>query len=102
MAPIVIFIVWIGVYPNAFLRFLDAPAAELMERMSARTVAGRLAEPEIYGGDEPMDESEGGAMGDEGMAASGTGEPGESARVEVDAPPPPPAPPVGSPGSVTR
>jgi NADH-quinone oxidoreductase subunit M len=102
LAPIVIFIVWIGVYPNTFLRFLDAPAAELMERMSARTVAGRMAEPEIYGGDEPIEDSEPGPMGSEAAPPSEAGESGEPGRVEVDAPPPPPAPPVGSPGSVTR
>ncbi len=106
LAPIVLFIVWIGVYPNTFLRFLDAPAAELMERMSARTVAGRLVEPEIYGGDEPMiEDSESGPGGDESAAeGDAPAESGGSSetRVEVDVPPPTPAPPVGSPGSVTR
>ena len=104
LAPVIVFIIWIGVYPNTFLRFLDAPSAELIERMSSRTVATRTVEPGIYGGDESSDaDMDPAAMGEEGLtdssAAALVGSLPDSASVEVDVPPPPP---VGSPGSVTR
>jgi hypothetical protein len=118
LAPVIVFIVWIGVYPNTFLRFLDVPASELMEQVSSRTIAARAVAPEAYGGDEaPDDEAEGlaiGAFGD-GAPPAGPGDvavdaglgqregahvaaiPADSARVEVYTP----EPPSGSPGRVT-
>jgi NADH-quinone oxidoreductase subunit M len=101
LAPVILLIIWIGVYPNTFLRFLDMPASELMERMSSRTVAERTVEPpmgsEEPGVDEgdlesivPSDSSGGMESGDSTTAPDTTG-------VEVDTP----APPVGSPGRVT-
>jgi hypothetical protein len=104
MAPILVFIVWIGVYPNTFLRFLDVPASELMERVSSRTIAARTTTPEWYGGGD----AEGGDATDatglepapvpapEGLPP-GLIAPPDSAEVEVVAP----EPPVGSPGRVT-
>ncbi|HEU4724084.1 MAG TPA: hypothetical protein VFU59_02175, partial [Candidatus Eisenbacteria bacterium] len=102
LAPVIVFIIWIGVYPNTFLRFLDTPSAELIERMSSRAVAERTMEPEYYGGDEPSGvDAESAVTGEEEMgdsaAAGMAGAPPDSA--DADAPPPPP---VGSPGSVTR
>ncbi|MEK7347368.1 MAG: NADH-quinone oxidoreductase subunit M [Candidatus Eisenbacteria bacterium] len=99
LAPVIVFIVWIGVYPNTFLRFLDMPSAELIERMSSRTIAERVVEPEFYGGDEPSGtDMEATLPGDEAVVDGEAGMPADSASVEIDAPPPP----VGSPGSVTR
>ncbi|HEU4333134.1 MAG TPA: NADH-quinone oxidoreductase subunit M [Candidatus Eisenbacteria bacterium] len=104
MAPLLVFIVWIGVYPNTFLRFLDVPASELMERVSSRTIAARTTTPEWYGGGD----AEGGDATDasglepapvpapEGLPP-GLVAPPDSAEVEVVAP----EPPVGSPGRVT-
>jgi NADH-quinone oxidoreductase subunit M len=43
LAPVIALIVWIGVYPNPFLRKLDVPVAELMERVNAQTVAVKQA-----------------------------------------------------------
>jgi NADH-quinone oxidoreductase subunit M len=109
MAPVLLFIVWIGVYPNTFLRFLDVPTTELMERMSSRTVAERTVEPEILGGDLQNDESgvdEGdgtmpadtaGTMLGRGMVDDEMGAQADSAGVETNAP----NPPAGSPGRVT-
>ena len=99
LAPVIVFIVWIGVYPNTFLRFLDMPSAELIERMSSRTIAERVVEPEFYGGDEPSGtDMEALLPGDEAVVDGEASMPADSASVEVDSPPPP----VGSPGSVTR
>ena len=42
LAPVIALIIWIGVYPNPFLRKLDMSVGELMERMSARTLASRV------------------------------------------------------------
>jgi NADH-quinone oxidoreductase subunit M len=39
LAPVIALIIWIGVFPNPFLRRLDASAAELMDRMNARMIA---------------------------------------------------------------
>ena len=109
MAPVILFIVWIGVYPNTFLRFLDVPATELMERMSSRTVAERTVEPEMFGGDEQgdeqgMEEGDGtmpadtaGTMLGRGMVDEEMGAQADSASVEMSAP----NPPAGSPGRVT-
>jgi NADH-quinone oxidoreductase subunit M len=102
LAPVILLIVWIGVYPNPFLRFLDTPASELMERMSARSVAERTAEPPMPGG--PGDEAGAGEI-DEAVPSDSSGgmEPGDStappdsAGVEVDTP----TPPSGSPGRAT-
>ncbi|MEK7316667.1 MAG: hypothetical protein AAB011_10825, partial [Candidatus Eisenbacteria bacterium] len=99
LAPVIFFIVWIGVYPNTFLRFLDMPSAELIERMSSRSVAERVVEPEMYGGDEAAGADLDTALpGDDAVMDGEAGMPADSAGVEVDIPPPP----VGSPGSVTR
>jgi len=109
MAPVIVFIVWIGVYPNTFLRFLDVPAAELMERMSAKSVATRTLEPDAVGGDEQPgdeqtdDEYDGTMPADTagaisgGAAADDWSAPADTAHVDLNAMPPP----AGSPGSVT-
>ncbi|HLQ66585.1 MAG TPA: NADH-quinone oxidoreductase subunit M [Candidatus Limnocylindrales bacterium] len=39
LAPVIALILWIGVFPNPFLRRLDTSAAELMERVNARMIA---------------------------------------------------------------
>jgi NADH-quinone oxidoreductase subunit M len=39
LAPVIALIVWIGVYPNPFLRKLDVSVAELMERVNAKMIA---------------------------------------------------------------
>jgi NADH-quinone oxidoreductase subunit M len=41
LAPVLVFILWIGVYPNTFLRKLDAPVSELLRRVESRTMAHR-------------------------------------------------------------
>jgi NADH-quinone oxidoreductase subunit M len=39
LAPVIALIVWIGVYPNPFLRKLDASVSELMARVNSKAVA---------------------------------------------------------------
>jgi NADH-quinone oxidoreductase subunit M len=39
LAPVIFFIVWIGVYPNTFLRKLDVSVGELLKRVEARSLA---------------------------------------------------------------
>jgi len=39
LAPVIALIVWIGVYPNPFLRKLDVSVSELMERVNAKMTA---------------------------------------------------------------
>jgi NADH-quinone oxidoreductase subunit M len=39
LAPVIALIIWIGVFPNPFLRRLDTASAELMERVNARVIA---------------------------------------------------------------
>jgi len=50
LAPVIAIIIWIGVYPNPFLRKLDASVSDLVERMNSRTVAVRTAPPGSTGG----------------------------------------------------
>jgi hypothetical protein len=50
LAPVVALIIWIGVYPNPFLRKLDLSVSDLMERMNSRTVVSRSAP---YGSPDP-------------------------------------------------
>jgi NADH-quinone oxidoreductase subunit M len=113
LAPVIVFIVWIGVYPNTFLRFLDMPASALMEQVSSRTIAARTLAPTVSGGDEaPGDENEGLDAGDarhavlreEGADAGSDRREGaaavpavaaDSTRVEITY-----EPPSGSPGRV--
>jgi NADH-quinone oxidoreductase subunit M len=45
LAPVILFIIWIGVYPNTFLRKLDASVAEILGRAQARTISLRTAPP---------------------------------------------------------
>jgi NADH-quinone oxidoreductase subunit M len=104
LAPLIVFIVWIGVYPNTFLRFLDVPASELMERVSSRTIAARTMTPSYYGGDEAdgadLDAPPGDAAGPapaEPPSGLGLLAPPDSSDVDMMTP----APPVGSPGRVT-
>ncbi|HSQ60231.1 MAG TPA: hypothetical protein VLT84_07335 [Acidobacteriota bacterium] len=105
LAPLLVFIVWIGVYPNTFLRFLDVPASELMERVSSRTIAARTTTPEWYGGGDAEGAGALDAAGTEtspvptaeGLPQGLPMAPPDSAEVEVVAP----EPPVGSPGRVT-
>ncbi|MBI4365121.1 MAG: NADH-quinone oxidoreductase subunit M [Candidatus Latescibacteria bacterium] len=47
LAPVIFFIIWIGVYPNTFLRKLDTSVAELMDRVHARTLS--LGAPPVPG-----------------------------------------------------
>jgi NADH-quinone oxidoreductase subunit M len=39
LAPVILLILWIGVFPNPFLRRLDTSTAELMARVNAKMVA---------------------------------------------------------------
>ena len=39
LAPVIFFIIWIGVHPNTFLRKIDMSVAELLGRVQARTVS---------------------------------------------------------------
>ena len=39
LAPVIALIIWIGVFPNAFLRKLDGSTAELMQRVRVTTLA---------------------------------------------------------------
>jgi len=39
LAPVILFILWIGVYPNTFLRKLDVSVSELLARAQARTIS---------------------------------------------------------------
>jgi NADH-quinone oxidoreductase subunit M len=41
LAPVIFFIVWIGVYPNTFLRKLDVSVSELLKRVESRSLALR-------------------------------------------------------------
>ncbi len=41
LAPVILFIIWIGVYPNTFLRKLDVSVAELLARAQAHTISMR-------------------------------------------------------------
>jgi NADH-quinone oxidoreductase subunit M len=43
LAPVVLLIIWIGVYPNLFLRKLDTPVSELLKRVESRSLALRGA-----------------------------------------------------------
>ncbi|MGE5175608.1 MAG: NADH-quinone oxidoreductase subunit M, partial [Hyphomicrobiales bacterium] len=49
LAPVVALIVWIGVYPNPFLRKLDVSVSELMERVNARVIASETYNAESSG-----------------------------------------------------
>jgi len=72
LIPVIAVIIWIGVYPNPFLRKLDASVSDLVERMNSRTVATRTAPPDATGA-----VSTGGAS--TGAASSGATEPAASA-----------------------
>ncbi|MGH7681105.1 MAG: NADH-quinone oxidoreductase subunit M [Candidatus Eiseniibacteriota bacterium] len=54
LAPVIALIIWIGVYPNPFLRKLDASVSDLMERMNSRSVAVQTAPPGVAP-DAPVD-----------------------------------------------
>ena len=43
LAPVILFILWIGVYPDPFLRKLDVSVNELLSRAQARTISMRNA-----------------------------------------------------------
>jgi NADH-quinone oxidoreductase subunit M len=45
LAPVIVLIIWIGVYPNTFLRKLDASVAEILGRAQARTISLRMTPP---------------------------------------------------------
>jgi NADH-quinone oxidoreductase subunit M len=47
LAPVIVFIIWIGVYPNTFLRKLDASVSELLSRVQARTISLRVTPPGV-------------------------------------------------------
>jgi NADH-quinone oxidoreductase subunit M len=49
LAPVLLFILWLGVYPNPFLRKLDGSVAEVMQRVRTTVAEGKrvpLADPE--------------------------------------------------------
>jgi len=106
LAPIIVFIVWIGVYPNTFLRFLDVPASVLMEQVSSRTTVTPVPAREYRGGEESGADREGIALldaerpdglGEEGGAAA-TGAHADSVQHHhADGGPPPDAPGRGEP-----
>jgi NADH-quinone oxidoreductase subunit M len=72
LAPVIALIIWIGVYPNPFLRKLDMSVGELMERMSARTLASRM---------EPA------APGTTPVGGAATAEPGTDGAPDAEAAP---------------
>lgn len=39
LAPVIVLIIWIGIYPNTFLRKLDASVSELLARAHSRTLS---------------------------------------------------------------
>jgi NADH-quinone oxidoreductase subunit M len=43
LAPVILFIIWIGVYPNTFLRKLDLSVSELLARAQAHTISMRTS-----------------------------------------------------------
>src|SRR4029077_17199365 len=43
LAPVLVFIIWIGVYPNTFLRKLDMSVSELLARAQSHTISMRSA-----------------------------------------------------------
>ena len=43
LAPVIFFIIWIGVFPNTFLRKLDVSVSDLLARAQARTLSMRTA-----------------------------------------------------------
>ena len=47
LLPLVVFAVWVGVYPNTFLDFLHAPVREILDQVapSLRTHDGGIARP---------------------------------------------------------
>ncbi|HKW50216.1 MAG TPA: NADH-quinone oxidoreductase subunit M [Candidatus Eisenbacteria bacterium] len=45
LAPVIALIIWIGVFPNPFLRKLDVSVSQLMERVNAKTLAAGSVEP---------------------------------------------------------
>ena len=42
LAPVILFIIWIGVYPNTFLRKLDVSVHELLARAQAHTISMKV------------------------------------------------------------
>ena len=47
LAPVILFIVWIGIYPNTFLRKLDVSVTDLLARAQARTISMRAPAPDV-------------------------------------------------------
>ncbi len=47
LAPVIFFIIWIGVFPNTFLRKLDVSVAELLARVQAHTMSQGTAAPGV-------------------------------------------------------
>jgi NADH-quinone oxidoreductase subunit M len=47
LAPVIFFIVWIGVYPNTFLRKIDVSVTELLARAQARAISMRALAPDV-------------------------------------------------------
>jgi NADH-quinone oxidoreductase subunit M len=43
LAPVIFFIIWIGVYPNTFLRKLDVSVNELLARAQSRTITMQVS-----------------------------------------------------------
>ena len=83
LAPVIALIVWIGVYPNPFLRKLDASVGDLMERMNSRTLAAQVGahptEPAVAGDAEAVLDGGGGEAvpAADGAASAPAAEAGE-------------------------
>jgi NADH-quinone oxidoreductase subunit M len=41
LAPVLLFILWLGVYPNPFLRKLDGSVAEVLQRVRTTVAEGK-------------------------------------------------------------
>ena len=85
LAPVIALIIWIGVFPNPFLRKLDVSVTELMERVNAHTLATRPIEPGGFtaaaGGEAAADDSA--SAGDDSASTATTA--GESSAGEPGA-----------------
>jgi NADH-quinone oxidoreductase subunit M len=77
LAPVIALIIWIGVFPNPFLRKLDVSVSQLMERVNAHTLASGSVEPPAAGA------ATAGATAADTTASSETA-PGESTAATVE------------------
>ena len=54
LAPVILLILWIGVFPNPFLRRLDTASAALMDRVNARVMASETIQNGAGTGNAPL------------------------------------------------